>query len=123
MTTMAVCAPAIRIELPKACQTLGNWTAPLTSPIRERTTEAKSGSHRKMKLPMCRSGPTSRAKAKAATAATAPMPIHIWRRFCANAAASHSAMTVGTTTAIERQSTAVSATPVLAEKAMVTSQK
>jgi hypothetical protein len=32
-------------------------------------------------------------------------------------------MTVGTTTAIERQSTAVSATPVLAEKAMVTSQK
>ena len=32
-------------------------------------------------------------------------------------------MTAGTTTSIERQSTAVSATPVRAEKAIVTSQK
>ena len=120
---MAVCAPAIRIELPKACQTFGNWTAPLTSPIRERTTEAKSGSHRKMKLPMWRSGPTSRANAPAATATTATMPIQTCRRFCANAAASQRAMTVGTTTAIDRHRTAVSATPVLAEKAIVTSHR
>ncbi|MCY1295485.1 hypothetical protein D9M70_448290 [compost metagenome] len=120
---MAVCVPAIRIELPKACQTLGNWTAPLTSPIRDLTTEAKSGSHRKMKLPRCRSGPTSRAKAKIAIAATAVRPIHNWRRLCASAAVSQKATTDGTTTAIERHRTAVSATPALAEKAIVTSQK
>ena len=51
------------------------------------------------------------------------MPSQAWRRFRASITASQKPMTAGTTTSIERQSTAVSATPVRAEKAMVTSQK
>ena len=115
--------PAISSELPKACQTFGNCTAPLTSPTRERTTEAKSGSTRKMKFRRCRSGPTSSAKAAAAASATPATPAQAWRRLRASITASQKPRTAGTTTSIERQSTAVSATPVRAEKAIVTSQK
>ena len=123
MTTISVWAPAIRSELPKAFQTFGNWVAPFTSPTRERTTDAKSGSQRKMKLPTWRSGPTSQAKATPATRTTPAIPIRVCRRLFAMIAASHSPMTAGTRTNIERQSTKVSAIPVLAENAMVTSQK
>src|ERR1700730_16270017 len=71
---MTVCAPAISSELPKACQTLGNCTAPRTAPTRERTTDAKSGSTRNMKLRRCRSGPTSRVNAPAAAKPDRPRP-------------------------------------------------
>ncbi len=109
--------------MPKACQTLGNWTAPRTSPTRERTTEAKSGSTRNMKLREMQLRTDEQREGGHRNERNRGHGKPLWPRFRASIAASQKAITAGTSTAIERQRTRLSATPVLAEKAIVTSQK
>ena len=96
---------------------------PATSPVRERTTSAKLVCHMKMKLRRCSSGPTRIRNGTSAATAMTIEPTAICRMLFATSDQIQNASSAGTRTRTERHSTEVSAMPVLAENAIVTSQK
>ena len=120
---MTICPPARYSELAKASQTLGKSIPPVTTPVRARMTSTKFRSVMKMKLPRWSSGSTSIANAPPATARMTAKPMNICALVRENVDQTQKPKTTASRMKTARQRMSVSAVPVLAENAMVASQK